>query len=159
MSNDVRDRYAPSHMRDTHPNNLQDKEMASGYLYERITKGRPGSVGTLAEPEGTPEPRFALQSTVNWMHALVLLTQNSGIDWRSMIARYAHVQRFTGLTDRAANTIYEQLLMSIHHLSALRAMEQSSHLQDLSRIGVMTWYYGIYCAASAMIAAKDGSQQ
>ena len=24
---------------------------------------------------------------------------------------------------------------------------------------VMTWYYGVYCGASAMIAAQDGSQQ
>lgn len=31
--------------------------------------------------------------------------------------------------------------------------------RDLARVAVMAWYYGIYCAASAMIAAKDGSQQ
>ncbi len=30
---------------------------------------------------------------------------------------------------------------------------------NLARVAVMAWYYGIYCAASAMIAAKDGSQQ
>src|SRR4029077_334457 len=30
---------------------------------------------------------------------------------------------------------------------------------NLARVAVMTWYYGIYCAASAMIAAQDGSQQ
>ena len=28
---------------------------------------------------------------------------------------------------------------------------------DLARVGIVTWYYGIYGAASAMIAAADGS--
>lgn len=44
--------------------------MAAGFLYERITQGRPATMGTLVESEGAPEPRFALQGTVNWMHAL-----------------------------------------------------------------------------------------
>lgn len=133
--------------------------MATGFLYERITHGRPSSTGTLAEPFGAPEPRFALQGTVNWMHALALVVQDESIDWVRMQAFYRQVQRFTRLSDRATNTVFEQLLMSIHHLSALRAMAATGSDRDLARVGVMAWYYGIYCAASAMIAAKDGSQQ
>lgn len=30
---------------------------------------------------------------------------------------------------------------------------------DLARVAIMTWYYGTYCAASAMVAAKEGTQQ
>jgi hypothetical protein len=30
---------------------------------------------------------------------------------------------------------------------------------NLARVAIMTWYYGTYCAASAMVAAKDGTQQ
>ena len=84
-----------------------------GFLYERITKGRPGRTGTLAEPDGAPEPRFALQSTVNWMRARVLVIQDEGSDWASMNSLYQRVQRFSGPTDRIANTIFEQLLMSL----------------------------------------------
>lgn len=133
--------------------------MTTGFLYERITHGRPSSTGTLAEPDGAPEPRFALQGTVNWMHALALVVQDEGINWPRMQAFYHHVQRLTSLTDPATNTVFEQLLMSLHHLSALHAMAAAGSDRDLARVGVMAWYYGIYCAASAMIAARDGSQQ
>ena len=133
--------------------------MAAGFLYERITQGRPATMGTLAEPDGAPEPRFALQGTVNWMHALALLAKDEGVDRALMQVFYRQVQRSSGLTDAATNTVFEQLLMSLHHLSALHAMAKAGHDQDLARVGVMAWYYGIYCAASAMIAAKDGSQQ
>jgi len=134
--------------------------MAAGFLYKRITERRPTTTGTLAEPNGAPEPRFALQGTVNWMHALALVAMDERIDWpRLQRGMYGQVQRFSGITDKATNTVFEQLLMSLHHLSALKAMATSGRDQDLARVAVMTWYYGIYCAASAMIAAKDGSQQ
>ncbi|MBF6986751.1 hypothetical protein [Cupriavidus sp. IK-TO18] len=133
--------------------------MATSFLYDRITHGRPSATGTLAEPEGAPEPRFALQGTVNWMHALALVVQDEAIDWPQIQAFYSQVRRFSSLTDAATNTVFEQLLMSLHHLSALHAMAATNSDRDLARVGVMAWYYGIYCAASAMIAAKDGSQQ
>jgi uncharacterized protein (UPF0332 family) len=131
------------------------------FLYERITKGRPASTGTLAEPDGTPEPRFALQGTVNWMRGLAIVVSDEGINWAyaQRFYRSKNVQRNTGLPEPAANTVFEQLLMSLHHLSALRAMAAAGSDLDLVRVAVMTWYYGVYCAASAMIAAKDGSQQ
>jgi hypothetical protein len=126
------------------------------FLYQRITKGQPSMSGTLDEPEGAPEPRFALQGTVHWMHALALLVQNPPIDKHTIQPTYSSVQR-GALTDPAVNTAFEQLLMSVHHLSALRAMRGKE--LDLARVAIMAWYYGTYCAASAMIAAKDGTQQ
>jgi hypothetical protein len=133
--------------------------MATNFLYERITANRPSCTGTLAEPNGAPEPRFALQGTTNWMHALAMVVKDEGIDKLSMQAKYNNIQRLANLSELAMNTVFEQLLMSLHHLSALHAMVAASSDRDLARVGVMTWYYGIYCAASAMIAAKDGSQQ
>jgi len=135
--------------------------MAAEFLYERITEGRPNSKGTLAEPSGAPEPRFALLGTVNWMRALAIAVDDESIDLASMQTFYSkkNVQRNGGLSEPAANTVFEQLLMSLHHLSALRAMVRANSDLDLVRVAVMTWYYGIYCAASAMIAAQDGSQQ
>lgn len=117
-----------------------------------------GNTGTLSEPKGTPEPRFALQSTVNWMRALAIVAQHERIDWSSMQQLYVNVQR-SNLIEPAVNTVFEQLLMSLHHLAALQAMAKAGSAIDLARVAVMTWYYGIYCAASAMIAAKDGSLQ
>ena len=58
--------------------------MAASFLYERITERRPNAKGTLAEPQGAPEPRFALQGTVNWMRALAILVADVAIDWSSM---------------------------------------------------------------------------
>ncbi|WFP48914.1 hypothetical protein PL263_12440 [Methylomonas sp. EFPC3] len=133
--------------------------MVASFLYERITRGRPSVTGTLAEPQGAPEPRFALQGSVNWMHALALVVQDEALEWSHMQTYYQHVQRFTNLSDAAMNTVFEQLLMSLHHLSAVKAMANAGRDQDLVRVGIMAWYYGIYCAASAMIAARDGSQQ
>jgi hypothetical protein len=133
--------------------------MATAFLYERITERRPKSTGTLAEPKGAPEPRFALQSTVNWMRALAILVADMPIDWASMQSFYRNVQRNTMLLEPAVNTVFEQLLMSLHHLSALQAMVRADSDRDLARVAIMARYYGVYCAASAMIAAKDGSQQ
>jgi hypothetical protein len=135
--------------------------MPAEFLYERITTGRPNSTGTLAEPNGAPEPRFALQGTVNWMRGLAIVVSGERIAYASMKQFYSgkNVQRNAGLSDRAKNTVFEQLLMSLHHRSALRAMVTANSDLDLVRVAVMTWYYGVYCAASAMIAAQDGSQQ
>jgi hypothetical protein len=128
------------------------------YLYRRMTMGEPGSTGTLSEPKGTPVPRFALQGTVNWMASLAMLTKDQGIDWSSMQRVYNRVAR-AKLTDPAVNTVFEQLLMSLHHLAALHAMVKAGSDYNLARVGVMTWYYGIYCATSAMVAAQDGTVQ
>jgi hypothetical protein len=135
--------------------------MPAEFLYERITTGRPNCKGTLAEPNGTPEPRFALQGTVNWMHGLAVVVADEGISYPSMQRWYCgkHIQRNAGLSEPATNTVFEQLLMSLHHLAALRAMVAANSDLNFVRVAVMTWYYGIYCAASAMIAAQDGSQQ
>jgi hypothetical protein len=126
------------------------------FFYQRITKGQPSMSGTLDEPEGAPEPRFALQSTVNWMHALAIGVQNPPIDKQTAQSMYSSVQR-GNLTDPAVNTALEQLLMSLHHVSALHEMRGKEI--NLARVAIMAWYYDIYCAASAMIAAKDGTQQ
>jgi hypothetical protein len=136
-------------------------QMPPDFLYERITERRPNSKGTLAEPDGAPEPRFALQGTVNWMRGLAIIVADEQISFASMQQFYAgkNVPRNTRLPEPAANTAFEQLLMSLHHLSALRAMATANSDVNLARVAVMAWYYGIYCAASAMIAAQDGSQQ
>ena len=108
------------------------------FLYERITKGQPTMTGTLDEPEGAPEPRFALQGTVHWMHALSVLVQSSPIPYdKNGIQPFClSVQRSTALSDPAINTVFEQLLMSLHHVSALRTMRGQE--LNLARAAIMT---------------------
>ena len=133
--------------------------MTENYLYRRITEKLPTTQGTLSEPDGAPTSRFAVASSVNWIRALSLIVWEENVTWEGALEKYKSVSRARSSSDRATNTIYEQLLLSLHHLSALHAMSEAGKAADLNRIAIMDWYYGIYCAASAMVAAKDGSQQ
>lgn len=53
-------------------------------LYDRIVKQ-----GTINEPEGKPDPQFALPSTVNWMRALRLLVEQDKIDFTTASLFYS----------------------------------------------------------------------
>ena len=122
-------------------------------LYERFTKS-----GTLSEPKGVPEPQWALKSTIYWMKSLQILCEHEQVTFAAARADFGKLQRIAMCSQRE-NTIFEQLLLSLHHLSALEALISVEHPVDVARTAIITWYYGIYCAASAMIAAQDGSQQ
>ena len=122
-------------------------------LYNRFT-----TQGTLSDPDEVPDPRFALPSTVNWMRALAILVQARGLNFASASTFYSSVQKRVG-TPQEENTVFEQLLFAVHQLSALEALRSSTSKADVARVGIVAWYYGIYSAASAMIAAQDGSIQ
>src|SRR5258708_2409502 len=116
-------------------------------LYKRIIEG-----GTINEPEGKPDPQFALPSTVNWMRAFRLLVENMKVDFASGTKFYAS-QGKRNMDAQVENTVFEQLFLGLHHLSALEQMKDVKPCADLARIGILAWYYGISNAASAMIAA------
>jgi hypothetical protein len=122
-------------------------------LYKRITE-----TGTLSEPNGVPNPIFALPSTVNWMRGLALRVSNQGIDSESSKSFYSSVSK-RNASEHEINTILEQLLFALHQCSALHALRQVPRKADVARVGIVSWYYGVYAAASAMVAAKDGSFQ
>jgi hypothetical protein len=123
------------------------------YLYNRFT-----TQGTLADPKGVPDPTYSLPGALNWMRALAILVQDQGIDATSMKTHCAAVAK-GALSDQAVNTTFEQLLMSLHHLASLKAMGTLPQRIDPARSAIVTWYYGIFHAASAMIAAQDGAYQ
>ena len=127
--------------------------MAAFSLYDRITQ-----VGTLSEVKGVPDPTFALPSTVNWMRALRMLVEHSKLSFPTAFAFYAAAGKRT-LSPHQENTIFEQLLFAVHQLSALEALKLSPRKSDVARVGIVTWYYGIYASASAMVTAQDGSFQ
>lgn len=92
------------------------------------------------------------------MHALALLVEDRSVTYSTASSFYANVQKRI-LTPQQENTIFEQLLFSAHQLSALSSLRISASNADISRVGIVAWYYGIYSAASAMITAQDGSFQ
>lgn len=122
-------------------------------LYERIING-----GTINEPEGKPNPQFALPSTVNWMRALAILVKDKPLNFSSAKTFYtAHGKR--RMDALVENTVFEQLFLGLHHLSALDQMKDTQTSADFGRVGILAWYYGITNAASAMTAAQNGSFQ
>lgn len=113
--------------------------------------------GTLAEtPQDIPDARFALPSTINWMRALAILVKEVDLSFSTAVRAYDAVQR-RSMPDRDLNTVYEQMLFTLNQLASLRAIANVENKADVARIGIMAWYYGVYGAASAMIAASDGS--
>jgi hypothetical protein len=122
-------------------------------LYKRITE-----TGTLSEPNGVPDSIFALPSTLNWMRGLSMLVEHHGINATAAKAFYTAVSRRKA-SAHEENTIFEQLLFALHQCSALHALRSVPRKADIARVGIVTWYYGVYAAASAMVAAQDGSFQ
>ena len=123
------------------------------FLYERIVRG-----STVTEPQGVPDPQFALPSTINWMRALAIIVESEGITFGSAREFYGQMGR-VNLSQAQQNTIMEQLFFALHQLSALDAFTQVPKKADIARMAIIAWYYGLYNAASAMVAAKDGSHQ
>jgi len=122
-------------------------------LYKRIIEG-----GTINEPEGKPDPQFALPSTVNWMRSLRILIDEIGVNYSNAQVFYQqHGKR--SMDALVENTVMEQLFLGLHHLSALESMKGNTPSADYARVGILAWYYGIANAASAMIAAQNGSFQ
>ncbi len=122
-------------------------------LYDRII-----NQGTINEPNGKPKPWFALPSTVNWMRALRILAENERIDFGTAISFYGKEGK-RKKDVLVENTVLEQLLLGLHHLSALDQFRGGTRAGDYARVGVLAWYYGIANAASAMTAAQSGSFQ
>jgi hypothetical protein len=126
--------------------------MSDFSLYARMRK-----YGTLAEePRDVPDALFALPSTIHWMRALAILVDNLKLDFQAAKIFYAKVPQ-RPLSEKEVNSTCEQLLFALHQLASLQAISDVKNKADVARIGIVAWYYGVYGAASAMIAAVDGS--
>ena len=121
-------------------------------LYDRIV-----NEGTLADPGGVPTPRFSLPSTVNWMRSLAFVLDDTGLTFPSARASYRTIRPYGAITRPAANTVYEQMFLALHQLAALEFLSTAPRQSDVGRIGIVTWYYGIYAAARAMLIAQTGT--
>lgn len=105
------------------------------------------------------EPRFAFQGTVNWMRALSEIIDNGACSSDELEFLYQKVQRRS--VNRDADTlVFENMHMAYHNLASLKAMNDDAiDKYDICRSAIVSWYYSIYFAASAMVAASSGSIQ
>ena len=125
----------------------------AGLLYRRLTQD-----GTISEPDGKPDPQFALPSAVNWMRALRILSHDRGLDFERAARFYSAAAVQPGaMSAQNENTVLEQLFLALHHLSALKTLAATGQDTEFGRVGVITWYYGLANAAAAMTAAQAGT--
>ena len=102
-------------------------------------------------------PRFAVQSTLNWMRALAILVEDRGFTADDLSSHFAVVQR------RAPNFVadtgvFEHLLMAQHNVAALQTFSsEPKSPYNVVRSAIVAWYYAIYESASAMTLASSGA--
>lgn len=119
------------------------------WLYER-----------LVEKDANIRSSYSLLGASSWLNSLSFLCTQGNFSDEALIDFYAKKVSRRKVFRTADTIVFEQMLMSFHQLSALRRMSQlSGNPYDLIRSAIITWYYGIYYAGSAMVAAKDGSHQ
>lgn len=118
------------------------------WLYERLA---------LESPNWRPD--FAFRNSVRWAVALARLCERGQFEDDALRAHFAPAPR-RAPSQVADNLTFESLLMAAHNLASLSATRSGDQTQiDQVRSGTIAWYYGIYYAASAMLAASDGSNQ
>ncbi len=126
--------------------------MSQFSLYQRFL-----NQGTLSQNK-VPDPRYALPSTVNWMRAIAILVKDEKLNYARAVKFFNRVSKST-MSPPGENSVFEHLLLATHQLAALRALEDVTTQSDIVRVASVGWYYGIYAAASSMIAAQDGTIQ
>ena len=102
-----------------------------------------------------PKPRFAFQGTVNWMRGLAILS--SGQFSHSAIVDFYRGVRRRQPNEAADAWAYEFLTMSMHNVSAIDSMKGIHNPYPIVRSAIVAWYYAIYYASKAMLAASSGS--
>jgi len=104
-----------------------------------------------------PTSRFAFQGSINWIRGLGILVNSESFSDENLKNHYQTIQR-RDINKNADTAVFENILMSLHHLSALEKFSslENNHY-DIVRSAIISWYYGIYYAAKAMIAAEDGA--
>ncbi|MEL6930074.1 MAG: hypothetical protein AAFO95_15745, partial [Cyanobacteria bacterium J06600_6] len=104
-------------------------------------------------------PQFSFNATCNWIGAIAFLCRCSGFEKSDFAQFYTSVQR-RSINATADTLVFEQAFNSFQYLSALEAMKitQQYHYNFIHS-AIISWYYGVYFAAGAMIAACDGSSQ
>lgn len=103
-----------------------------------------------------PTPKFAFQGTVNWMRGLAIVCVNEGFSLDNLNHLYRSVNRRP--EDVKADTLaFECLVMAMHNVSSLELLKKLSNPYGIIRSSIVAWYYAIYYACKAMLAAATGA--
>lgn len=112
----------------------------------------------LYEETYQPTVRFAFQGTVNWMRALAISVEDESFNQQLEII-YKNVKR-RNYNKNADLIAFENILMSIHNLHSIQSINNCiSNPYSIARTQIVSWYYTIYYASSAMIGASSGTVQ
>ena len=119
--------------------------------------------GTLGYPSNKLNPEFALPSSTNWIRALTIYVKSNDVNFETCLDFYGKTRiKFRNPSVAEENSIFEQLSFSIHYVSALRSLNEAvrelgqQKNSDFSRLAILSWYYGQYSAAIAMIISHSG---
>jgi hypothetical protein len=98
------------------------------------------TLNRLFEAGDQATPRFAYQSTVNWMAALAILCQSELFSRKKLKVFYKNVQRRK--VNREADTwVYENMMMALHNVAALSEMSKEESDQNaIVRSAIIAWY-------------------
>lgn len=108
--------------------------------------------------QNQPEPKFAFLGTVFWMRSLAILVESRNFP-DTLSQHYTEIQ-VKNRSDFEKSIVYENVLFSLHNISSISAfIELNKNPYDFIRAAIISWYYSIYYASSAMIAAVSGSFQ
>lgn len=121
---------------------------SSRWLYERIKHDDP-----------KVEPLFSFRGIAYWMRALALLIEDEGFNSEALAIKYQGVKRRVPAIIAADTRVFQFSFMAFQNLSALSVIHEAGYPSDFIRNAIVAWYYGLYYAASAMVAAADGSVQ
>ncbi len=104
-----------------------------------------------------PTARFAFQGSINWIRGVSILVDSELFSDENIKSHYLHVTRRT-VNEMADTRAFENILMSLHNVSALQKFKllEENHY-DVVRSAIVSWYYAIYYASKAMIAATSES--
>lgn len=123
-------------------------EPKAEWLYQRLQE---------LDPHVSPD--FASLGAVSWMRALAMLCNSAEFTDTRLTQHYANTQRRTPVQHASDTQTFVTAFMAFQNLSTLSAMQEVAKPSDVIRSAIVAWYYGIYHAAGAMIAAQDGSVQ
>ena len=113
----------------------------------------------LYETTDQPTLRFAFQGTVNWMRGLAILTKEDTFTDIKIQDFYKDVKR-RNKNNEADLMVFENILMAIHNLHSLKLINTKiENPYSIARTQIISWYYCIYYASSAMIGAQSGNMQ
>lgn len=107
-----------------------------------------------------PKPFFDFIGTANWMRALAMVCDAEAPDSAALATLYRTENRRGPVNEAADTNAYLGLLKSLHHVAALSefSREGAGDSYATIRAAIVSWYYAIYEAVKAMLAAASGTQ-